>query len=174
LLSSLKVCQALGTQLDGHVPSFPTNSTNIEVIGKNKLIPISGSVIKSPLPPSGKRTDDRFDMAVVPLADDIAVELSHFTFLDIGRVDPSDRPFKQSLYTFTGYPVGIEDVGGADQKVVGIDLQEHAAAEAVSCPMSIGRVQRDDIPGGAVFGVHDSLVECVVCWRERWEPLFDH
>ena len=82
----------------------PEHPTDIEIPGKNTFIPISGSVIKSALPPSGKRSDDKIDIAVVPLNDTIAEQLGRHTFLDVSQVDPSDRPYKQSLYTFTGYP----------------------------------------------------------------------
>jgi hypothetical protein len=35
------------------------NPTDIEIPGANTFIPVHGSVIKSPLPPSGKRADDK-------------------------------------------------------------------------------------------------------------------
>lgn len=35
------------------------NPTDIEIPGANTFVPVHGSVIKSPLPPSGKRADDK-------------------------------------------------------------------------------------------------------------------
>src|SRR5215210_833552 len=40
--------------------------TNIEVPGRGALLPIGGQAMKSPLPASGRRDDDRIDIGVVP------------------------------------------------------------------------------------------------------------
>jgi hypothetical protein len=82
----------------------PKHRTNIAIVGKHQLIPLGGGVIKSPIPPSGRRSDDKIDIAIVSLGREIAQELGNFSFLEINQVDPSDAPYKQSLYTFTGYP----------------------------------------------------------------------
>jgi len=79
--------------------------TNIEVPGKNALLPIGGQAIKSPLPASGRRDDDRIDIGVLPLQPEVMDELlAHFIFLDVAQLDPSDVPSTQTLYTFVGYP----------------------------------------------------------------------
>jgi hypothetical protein len=82
----------------------PRWATDIEIPGKNKFIPLNGQVIKTPLPPSGKRNDDKWDTAVVQLNNDLITQLDHHDVLDINQVDPSDKPYKKSIYTFTGYP----------------------------------------------------------------------
>ena len=79
--------------------------TNIEVPGRNALLPIGGQAMKSPLPASGRRDDDQIDIGILPLQPEIVEELlAHFTFLDVEQLDPSDVPGTQTLYTFVGYP----------------------------------------------------------------------
>lgn len=78
--------------------------TDLKIVGKNRLLAISGGIITSNLPASGNRAEDTIDISILPLTTEMVNELSYFNFLTIGQVDPSDKPYKQSLYTFTGYP----------------------------------------------------------------------
>jgi hypothetical protein len=78
--------------------------TNIEIPGRQQLIPLPGQVMTTPLPPSGRRADDPIDVAVVHLSADLVAELAYFKFVDMSEVDPSDRPNTHTLYTFAGYP----------------------------------------------------------------------
>ena len=91
------------------------NPSDIEIPGKNSFVPIGGQVMKSPLPASGRRADDTFDIAVVELNEDLAGQLGHHQFLDIADADPSDQPYKQSLYTFTGFPSTKQKMPEKDQ-----------------------------------------------------------
>jgi len=123
----------------------PNHATNIEIIGNTHLVPISGSVIKSPLPPSGKRTDDHFDIVVIPLTNDLAAELERFTFLDSTQVDPSDKPYKQSLYTFTGYP-------STKQKLVKAGTLTIEAVRYTGMPL-----HPEQYPTGFALGPHTGI-----------------
>jgi hypothetical protein len=79
--------------------------TNIEVPGRKALLPLSGRGIKSRLPESGRRADDRIDIGILPLTRDMVDELlENFAFLDSRRVDPSDVGGPHTRYTFAGYP----------------------------------------------------------------------
>src|SRR5438105_6675290 len=48
--------------------------TNIEVPGRNALLPIGGQAMKSPLPASGRRDDDRIDVGILPLQPEVVEE----------------------------------------------------------------------------------------------------
>lgn len=78
----------------------------IQVFGRNTFHSLSGPSLRSPLPASGSRDDDVYDTGILELPDDMAHEVqAHRSFLDIARVDPSEKPYlNASLYTVTGYP----------------------------------------------------------------------
>lgn len=123
----------------------PKNPTNIEIPGKNTFIPIPGQVLKTGLPASGKREDDPYDIAVVQLNDDIAEQLNHHEFLTINQVDPSDKPYKQSLYTFTGYP-------GTKQKMPKGDALTLEPVRYTSMPLP-----PEKYPSGFQLGPHHAI-----------------
>lgn len=162
----------------------PKQPTNIAIVGKHQLIPLGGGAIKSQRPPSGKRSDDKIDIAVVDLSTEIADELDHFSFLDVNQVDPSDAPYKQSLYTFTGYPstkqkpikdvtLTIEPVRYTsgplqpDKYPAGYELGPHSGIDYNRKQMIArsGKVQAPPDPhgvsGGGIFrlGTFDQIVE---------------
>lgn len=158
--------------------------TNIEVPGRNALLPLGGQALKTPLPVSGRREDDLIDIGILPLQQKVVDELlAHFSFLDVQQLDPSDVPGTQTLYTFVGYassqhegPRGsvltIEPVRYTsgplppDQYPKGFQLETHASIDFDAKRM-VARTERVQTPpdphgvsGGGVFrvGAWDEII----------------
>lgn len=151
--------------------------TNIEVPGRNALLPVGGQALKTPLPSSGRREDDLIDIGILPLQQNLVDELlAHFDFLTVQQLDPSDAPGTQTLYTFVGYPgsqhegprggvLTIEPVRYTsgplhpDKYPKGFQLETHASIDFDAKRM-VARTERVQTPpdphgisGGGVFRV---------------------
>jgi len=158
--------------------------TNIEVPGRNALLPLGGQALKTPLPSSGRREEDLIDIGILPLQRDAVDELlAHFNFLDVQQLDPSDVPGTQTLYTFVGYAssqhegprwgvLTIEPVRYTsgplppDRYPKGFQLETHASIDFDAKRM-VARTERVQTPpdphgvsGGGVFrvGTWDEII----------------
>ncbi|HEX8170996.1 MAG TPA: hypothetical protein VF824_10695 [Thermoanaerobaculia bacterium] len=158
--------------------------TNIEVPGRGALVPIGGQALKSPLPASGRREDDWIDIGAVPLSPALRDEVgTHFRFLDVTQIDPSDAPGPRTRYTFVAYPSSQHDGprGGVltieplrltsdalspEKYPRGFQLETHVCIDfdAKKMVSRTARVQRPPDPhgvsGGAVFriGTWDEII----------------
>lgn len=123
----------------------PRLPTDLLIPGRDRLIALSGTMITSSLPPSGRRNDDKVDIGILHLDHEVVHELAHFRFLGIKKVDPSDAPYPQSLYTFVGYP-------GTKQKPPQLDGLTIEPVRYTSRPLP-----PTEYPEGFALGTHYAI-----------------
>jgi hypothetical protein len=70
--------------------------------------------------------------------------------------------------------VFVEDVRGADEELLGRDLEEERTAEGVPFFVLVDCVEWNDVARGQILCRHFVLVERNVCWCQGWEFLLLH
>lgn len=79
---------------------------SIYVILPDKELQLGGNLHFTPLPKSGKRKDDKIDLAVMELDDEVVVELlASFRFLTLDNIGISHKVAPLQYYLSVGYPV---------------------------------------------------------------------
>jgi hypothetical protein len=82
------------------------------------LVELSGQAFSTSIPKSGKRTDDRLDLAFICLNSLLADEVAKARyFLPFSLIDSNDRLTPASHYLFTGFPANRERTKYGQKKV---------------------------------------------------------
>ena len=78
---------------------------NIYVILPEKELQLGGQLHFTPLPPSGKREDDKIDIAVMELPDNVVADLlSIFQFITLDNIGIGHKNPDNGYYLSVGYP----------------------------------------------------------------------
>ncbi len=89
------------------------------VDGVERDVTIPQPFLKTALPSSGRREDDKIDFAFVRLTDLLADQIARIRyFLPFSLIDVEDRLSVGSRYMFTGYPISREKTDYGQKKVV--------------------------------------------------------
>lgn len=81
------------------------NFNNIYVILPDKELQLGGQLHFTPLPTSGKREDDKIDIAVMELADNVVADLlSTFQFITLDNIGIGHKNPDNGYYLSVGYP----------------------------------------------------------------------
>jgi hypothetical protein len=80
---------------------------------KTGFVNLFGLFIESPMPHLGSRKDDKLDVAVVKLSQDLVARLhDHLLFLDHGDCNLADVTEPKDVYTIIGYPAKKSGIDG--------------------------------------------------------------
>jgi hypothetical protein len=94
-----------------HVTDF-NKSYDLLIPGVRVLIDLSGHFADMRLPESGKRLDDRYDIAYYRLDHDVAQNIhADFTILGPEDADITDTAAKGDSYSMIGFPATKSDIG---------------------------------------------------------------
>jgi hypothetical protein len=89
----------------------------IYVILSDKEIQLGGLLLLTPIPISGKRDDDKIDIAIMHLTDSsVADLLQNFKFIELENIGISYKKISQANYLVVGYPATkTKKVWGKDE-----------------------------------------------------------
>lgn len=81
------------------------NPKDLFTILPNKRLRLGGTLLTAPLPDSGKREDDKIDIAIMELAESVVQDLSHsFKFIQSSNIDINHKVAYEFKYLLLGYP----------------------------------------------------------------------
>jgi hypothetical protein len=81
------------------------NPKDLFTILPNKELTLGGTLLTAPLPESGKREDDKIDIAIMELAESVVHDLSQsFKFIQSSNIDINHTVVDELNYLLLGYP----------------------------------------------------------------------